>query len=162
MRKRNLSQDFGESCVSLFCSPLTLTVLKLSRLGWCFTERSHKWVCIVNPSAPYRTPTTDRRGFPTDSSWWTQHIKFSPRIAYTLVSLETLLSFLGGRLDHVHLFPLILHILSRNSSLQVTSPGVPVACEHPKATTIISGEWFDPESCRIWTRWDEVALGIRG
>ena len=72
-----------------------------------------------------------------------------------------MLSPLGGRLDHVRLFSLILHIPSTNSSLQATSPGVPVACEHPKATAILSGKWFRSH-VEFGLDGDEVALGIRG
>jgi hypothetical protein len=84
--------------------------------------------------------------------------------AYSILTMySSILSPLGGRLGHVHFFSLIPHITWTNSSFQATSARTcSTVHEHPKTMTILSGEWFDPESCRIGLDGNEVALDIRG
>jgi hypothetical protein len=102
---------------------------------------------IVNTSAPCRTPTGDQRP-PPKKDCLLDHVQLVRqfhlklfcllRVADWVMSASFLLS---------HTLPRRIH-LSSGISGRICS----TVREHPKNTTILSGEWFYPESCRIWAR----------
>lgn len=121
----------------------------MSRLGWCFRERSNK---SQDPHNEYKCSlqNTNRRSKtpPQKKDCLLDHVQLVRqfhlklfcllRVADWVMSASFLLS---------HTLPRRIH-LSSGISGRICS----TVREHPKNTTILSGEWFYPESCRIWAR----------